>query len=90
MILLTFFYDEGQPYSCSQWGLEGNDKLPIIVNDGAANGGGGNNGFDQLFFNTGGVAPQHVFINKNLELHFKYSGSLSEASVISVISEMLD
>ncbi len=90
MILLTFFYDEYQPYSCSQWGLEGDDRLPIIINDGAANGGGGNNGLDLLFFNEGGVAPQHVFINKELELHFKQSGALSEAFVISKISEMLD
>ena len=90
LILLTFFYDEYQPYSCSQWGLEGDDRLPIIINDGAANGGGGNNGLDRLFFNEGGVAPQHVFINKELELHFKQSGALSEAFVISKISEMLE
>ena len=93
-IFLNYFYDEGQPYTCSIWGSEGNDKLPIIINDGNLD----DIGLDALFFNdTDPAAPKHIFINKDLKLYYKYGladfelgGPLSESSIKGKIDEMLD
>ena len=93
MIILNFFYDEWQPHSCSTWGSEGNDNLPIIINDGAF----GDEGLDALFFNeTEDAAPKHIFIDKDLKLYFKHGlaelelfGPLSEIKIREKIEDML-
>ena len=84
LIILNFFYDEGQPYSCSEWGATANNNLPLIVNDGVYG-----DGLDKLFMNDG-VAPKHIFIDKDLKLRFKKSGELDTPTKISKIKEMLE
>ena len=86
LIMITFLYDEYQPYSCSQWGLEGNDKLPIIVNDGAFT----SDGLDFLFFGNVDGVPKYVFIGKNFELHHKQTGFMTEISILEEINKMLE
>ena len=89
LIILTFFYDEGQ-YDCISWGFEGNSQIPIIVNDGAFNGANENEGFDKLFYSNNGTAPKHIFIDKDLKLRFKEYGELGTDQKIFWIKEMLD
>ena len=54
--MLTFFYDSGEPYSCSAWGSGGepvgNLKLPLMVDDGDHNAAG----LDQYFFGNDGFS----------------------------------
>ena len=84
--MITFLYDEYQPYSCLQWGLEGNEGLPIIVNDGVFT----NDGLDFLFFGNVEGVPKYVFIDKNLELHHKQTGYMTETSILEEINIMLE
>lgn len=90
-MIITYFYDEGQPHSCSDWGLEGNDKLPIIVNDGAFNNGDNDDeALDLLFYENDNGVPKYIFINKNMELHYKQNSSMSKAEIKEKIDEMLE
>ena len=91
LIIITFLYDEYQPYSCSQWGLEGpdellSDKLPIIVNDGDFT----SNGLDVSFFGNEGGVPKYVFIDKNFRLHHKETGYMNTKSKMDEIDKMLE
>jgi hypothetical protein len=90
LIILNFFYDVGQPYSCLDWGAVANNRLPLIVNDGVFGDGTGiGDGLDKLFINDG-TAPKHIFIDKDLKLRFKTSGDLALGEKISKIKEMLE
>mgnify|MGYP001163556316 CR=1 FL=1 len=88
-MILNFFYDEGEPWSTVQWGTAGNDKLPLIVYDGAFE----DNGFDSLFFEESegdeiGV-PIYIFIDSELKLHYKQRGYMTEGDIDDEINFML-
>ena len=90
LIIINYFYDEFQPHSCAQWGIEGNDKLPIIINDGDFN----DMGLDKSFFyyppgQSPGV-PKHIFINKNMEIHYMEDTYMSKVEIKKNISEILE
>ena len=90
LIIINYFYDEYQPYSCVQWGAEGNNKLPIMINDGAFNA----SGLDRLFYSyPSGSAPgvpKHIFIDKNMVVYYKQDTSMSEVEIKTKIDEMLE
>ena len=91
LVILNFLYDVGQPWSCTNWGTEGNDRLPLIINDGDFD----ENGLDSFFFEQSspddlGVVPIYIFIDKELKLHYKQRGYMSEAHINFMIMEILD
>ena len=91
MIIINYFYDEGQPYSCANWGSGGDGRLPIIINDGAFNNAdNGNDGLDILFYTSDAGVPKYIFINKDMKLHYKQNSSMSEVQIKTKIDEMLD
>lgn len=91
LIIINYFYDEWQPYSCANWGAAGDNRLPIMINDGAFNNAdSGNDGLDMLFYASDAGVPKYIFINKDMELHYKNNSYMSEIEVKTKIDEMLD
>ena len=91
LIIINYFYDEWQPYSCASWGSAGDNRLPIMINDGVFNNmDNGNDGFDILFYNSDAGVPKYIFINKDMELHYTYNSYMNEVQVKTKIDEMLD
>ena len=43
-----------------------------------------------LFYNSDAGVPKYIFINKDMELHYKYNSYMSEVEVKTKIDEMLD
>ena len=85
--MLNFFYDEYMPFSCIQWGEEGNNRFPIIVNDGSYN----NNENLMAQFVSGSLnVPNYLFINKNFEVHFSSNSPLTLIEITSTIEELLE
>jgi len=63
------FMDAGQPYSCTQWGNNGINGMPVITDDG---NGFGNHMWN--WFNLGGYVPSNVFIDHNMTVFYKMNG----------------
>ena len=83
VIMFTALTDAGQPYTCNQWGNLGQNNLPMIINDG---NGWGNHFFN--WFNTGSAMPSNVFIDHNMNIHYK-TNFVSSNLVNNKINEML-
>ena len=81
--MFTALTDAGQPYTCNQWGNLGQNNLPMIINDG---NGWGNHFFN--WFNTGSAMPSNVFIDHNMNIHYK-TNFVSSNLVNNKINEML-
>ena len=61
-----------------------------MINDGAFNNAdNSNDGLDMLFYNSDAGVPKYIFINKDMELHYKYNSYMSEVEVKTKIDEML-
>ena len=65
--MITFFYDENRPYSCSDWGIQGDSAMPIIVNDGDFT----DDGLDYMFFGIQEVSLNMFLLIKSLNYIIK-------------------
>jgi len=71
-----------QSYDCSQWGVNGDERIPIIVNDYDYNG----IVRDWFDFNEWSM-PQYIFIDQNFQYH---AITQSESSAEIILEEMLN
>tara|TARA_Y100001968_G_scaffold304710_1_gene319956 strand:+ start:682 stop:1869 length:1188 start_codon:yes stop_codon:yes gene_type:complete len=67
--MFAAFMDAGQPYSCTQWGNNGINGMPVITDDG---NGFGNHMWN--WFNLGGYVPSNVFIDHTMTVFYKMNG----------------
>ncbi len=77
------FMDAGQPYSCTQWGNNGINGMPVITDDG---NGFGNHMWN--WFNLGGYVPSSVFIDHTMTVFYKMN-SLNTGLGNTKIQQML-
>ena len=73
---------DNQSYDCEQWGINGDDRIPVIVNDEDYNGIV-REWFD---FNEWSM-PQYIFIDQNFQYH---AITQSESSAEIILEEMLN
>ena len=71
-----------QSYDCEQWGINGDERIPLIVNDEEYNGIV-REWFD---FNEWSM-PQYIFIDQNFQYH---AITQSESSAEIILEEMLN
>ena len=86
---ISVLMDTGQPYSCEDWGIFGNIKLPILINGGSSLTFGNQNGLESKFF-TNAQIPKRVFIDHELKVYDIVVGYMSEAAIKLKIDEMLE
>ena len=70
------------PYYCSQWGVNGDDRIPIIVNDYDYNGM-----IRDWFGFSEWSMPQYVFIDQDFKYH---AITQSESAAENILEEMLN
>ena len=86
LVMLTFFYDAGAPYSNIQWGSVGDARLPLMVDGGVFNTSGG---LDQYFFGNDATARKNVFINKDFEIHSLHVGEISDGTIMEILNDLI-
>ena len=70
------------PYNCSQWGINGDDRIPVIVNDYDYNGM-----IRDWFSFSEWSMQQYVFIDQDFKYH---AITQSESAAENILEEMLN
>ena len=89
LVVMSVLYVEYQPHSCTSWASNGSSDLPIMINGGTSMVFGGQNTLEGLFF-TDDQIPKRVFIDHELNVHYKYAGYQSVEDIEGIIDEMLE
>ena len=89
LVVMSVLYDEFQPYSCNAWGSNGNNEIPIMIRGGVSLIQGGQNTLESLFFTVSQI-PKRVFIDHELNVHYKHIGYQPIEDIKEIIDEMLE